>query len=694
MPKTKIKRSRGQIGFDDPIFVDGFAGGGDWSTGFEIATGKTMTIAINHDEDAVLMHTTNHPFTEHYLADIYEVSPRKAVRGRHVAWAHFSPDCKHFSKAKGSKPVEKKIRGLAWVVLRWAAEVQPDIISLENVEEFQTWGPIRKGRPVKSKMGTTFQQWKRQLQMLGYVVEHRELVACDYGAPTSRKRLFVLARRDGKPIVWPAPTHGDPNSEAVQNGDLLPWRTAADIIDWSLPCPSIFASKAEIKEQYGLNAVRPLANNTLKRVIGGVDRFVLKSENPYILRAEIGNLSAPSVTLVNHGGEFRGQDIETPLQTVTGKHGYGISSPVLTPVMMVNNTNAAGSSVDSPLHTITTGGHHIQVAPVLTALGQTGSQGDRCRRVDGQVHTTVSKAETCLVTPSLMHYHSEQSGNVRGQDLRKPTYTVDAANRHALVAPTMAKYYGSDARGHSIEEPVHTITTKDREGLISAAMVEYHGASAEQPVTEPVATTLSHAHDALTVPYISKYYSGGYDGVGIDIDTPLPTVTAVDHNAVVAAHVIKMKGSNLGHAAEEPLQTVTASGLHFGAVMTTIVKVTLGMDLKHWPQVRSLLNTYCGYSLADDEVLLLGIDGIWYFIADIGLRMLSPRELYNANGFPLDYIIDRDNKGNSYGKTKQVARCGNAVPPPFATALVRANAPEYCQVDISTMRELNNLIAV
>ena len=670
-----MAKSKAQVNFLEPIFVDCFAGGGGWSTGAEMALSRPIDIAVNHDPDAVLMHKTNHPHTRHYCEDIYDVVPKEAVAGRNVAWVHFSPDCKHHSKAAGRKPKEKKIRGLAWVVLRWAAEVRPNIISLENVEEFLTWGPLRKGRPIKSKAGITFNQWKKQLEALGYDVEHRILVASDYGTPTSRKRLFVIARCDGQPIVWPEITHGNPKSDDVKSGKLLPWRTAAEIIDWSLPVPSIFASKTEIMELHGINSKRPLADNTLRRVIRGVDKFVIKAKEPYIVSyKENEDISAPSVVVVNHSGDFRGQEAEKPLQTITGKHGYGVSNPVLKPYVPANNTNAGGSSLEAPIATTTTGGLQMFTTPVLTALGQTGGASDRCRSIDAPVHTTVVKAESCMIAPTLMQYHTEQSEKV----ITNPIFTIDAANRHGLVGACLTKYYGGNVHGQSIQEPQHTITTKDRSGLVTAEMVEFFGDDNEK----------------LTIPYMSKYFSGGYTGVGVDIEAPVPTITAVDHNAVVATHIVKMKGDNLGQSADEPIQTVTASGLHFGAVTTTIIQASPEMELYNWSKVRELLNQYCDYKLKDDEILLIAIKGIWYYIADIGLRMLSPCELFAANGFPADYVIDKDYNGNEYGKTKQVARCGNAVPPPFATALVRANAPEYCGGSIETMSELNDIIAV
>ena len=257
--------------FDD-CFVDSFAGGGGASTGIEMATGHPVDVAINHNEAAIMMHRRNHPFTEHYIEDIWQVDPKTAVRGRHVRLAWFSPDCKHFSRAKGAALVDKKIRGLAWVVLKWAAAVRPDVIMLENVPEFTTWGPVRKGKPVKSKAGQTYQRWLSQLESLGYKVETNKLCAADHGAPTIRTRFHLIARCDGKPIVWPDRTHAPRDHADVARGKLKPWRSASEIIDFSLPCPSIFASKKEIKEQYGINAMRPLKENTLRRIASPLAR--------------------------------------------------------------------------------------------------------------------------------------------------------------------------------------------------------------------------------------------------------------------------------------------------------------------------------------------------------------------------------------------------------------------------------------
>lgn len=399
------------------LIVDNFAGGGGASTGIELATGRSVDIAINHDPAAIAMHRANHPSSKHYCENVWDVDPVEACAGRPVGLAWFSPDCKHFSKAKGGKPVEKAIRGLAWVAIRWAKLVRPRVIILENVEEFTTWGPLIGNRPDPVRKGQTFRRFVHALKRYGYCVEWNELRACDYGAPTIRKRFFLIARCDGLPIIWPEPTHGDPSTLFVASGILHPWRTAAEIIDWTIPCPSIYDRK------------KPLCENTMRRIARGLRKFVLEHPQPYI--------------------------------------------------------------------------------------------------VDDHI------------APFLIQYHTEQSGKeVRGQAVEKPLMTADSSNRYGLVTALLIKYYGQ-GEGQSLREPLHTITAKDRFGLV-------------------------------------------------------------------------------------------------------IVR------------------------------------GEPYQIIDIGLRMLTPRELFRAQGFPEDYIIDRDADGKHYPKSAQVARCGNAVPPPFAEALVRANLPEMC----------------
>ena len=669
-----------QIDIFDEIIVDNFAGGGGASTGIELAAGRPVAIAINHDPDAILLHKTNHPYTEHLQASVWDVDPREVCKGRPVGLAWFSPDCKHFSKAKGAALRDRNIRGLAWIVLRWAGTVRPRVIMLENVEEFQTWGPVRKGKPVKKHAGKTFKQFIKQLEDLGYVVEYRELVMADYGAPTTRKRLALIARCDGKPIVWPERTHAPRDSEEVKSGKLLPWRSAAEIIDWTLPSYSIFDSKQEIKERYGVNAIRPLADNTLRRVIRGVDKFTIKSGKPFIVQQKFGNAAqdierplttvtsvgahelvqpiiAPFGAECNHSGGGHVKDLREPMNTVTGKHTGGVASAVAVPYTFSNTGGSVGSPANEPVHTIRSAGGLVFASAQLMSIGQTGG-GDRIRDIREPVPTTVSKQEACVVAANLIQYHTEQSEKVRGQAVIDPIQTVDAANRYALTSAQLVEYYGN-GNPLDVQEPMHTVTAHDREAVVSA--------------------------------HIQKFFGGV---IGQEVTEPMPTVTAVDHSALCAAHVAEFKGQDIGQPMDRPLRTITASAGEFAECRAVLAKVEPGRDLGRWPQIRELLNKYCGYDLKDDEVILLIIRGIAYYIADITLRMLAPRELYNAMGFPVDYIIERDYMGNAYGKNKQVARCGNAVCPPMAEAMVRANFPEWDRGKIETMAQFHNAVAV
>ncbi len=364
------------------LIVDNFAGGGGASTGIELATGYSVDIAINHDPEAIKMHRTNHPNTKHYCENVWAVDPVEACNGHPVALAWFSPDCKHFSKAKGGKPKDKNIRGLAWVACRWAGLVRPRVIMLENVEEFKTWGPLNRGhRPIKAKQGKTFEKFVQQLTDLGYEVQFRELVAADYGAPTMRKRFFMIARCDGKPIIWPEPTHGPVDSEKVKAGLLKPYVGAHTQIDFSRPCPSIFDTSEEIKEKYGIRAVRPLAPKTMERIARGLKKFVLDNPEPFIIQC-------------NHGGERRPNDIREPMPTITGKHGYGIVEPTLAPFLAVNRENRSGSDMREPIPTITAGDGHF-----------------------GEVRAF------------LIKYY----GDATGQDIEQPLDTVTTKDRFGLV---------------------------------------------------------------------------------------------------------------------------------------------------------------------------------------------------------------------------------------------------------------------
>lgn len=403
------------------LIVDNFAGGGGASTGIELATGYSVDIAINHDPEAIKMHKANHPNTKHYCENVWVVDPVKACNGHPVGLAWFSPDCKHFSKAKGGKPKDKNIRGLAWVALRWAGLVRPRVIMLENVEEFKTWGPLnRRHHPIKSKQGKTFERFVQQLRDLGYKVEFRELIAADYGAPTMRKRFFMIARCDGKPIVWPEPTHGPADSEEVKAGLLKPYVGAYTQIDFSRPCPSIFDTSEEIKEKYGIRAVRPLAKKTMDRIARGLKKFVLDNPEPFIIQC-------------NHGGERRPNDIREPMPTITGNQ-------------------------------------QCLISPTLIQYHSETAQGEvRGQTIKDPIMTVDGSNRYGLVTSFLSKFY--KSGV--GQDEREPLHAITTSAGHfGEVRAFLIKYYG-DATGQDIEQPLDTVTTKDRFGLVTIEGVDY-----------------------------------------------------------------------------------------------------------------------------------------------------------------------------------------------------------------------------
>lgn len=496
--------------YKDEIVVDNFAGGGGASTGIEIGLKRHVDIAINHDPAAIDMHKMNHPETEHYCESVWDVDPVQACRGRKVGLAWFSPDCKHFSKAKGNRPVNKNIRGLAWVAIRWAASVPVRILMLENVEEFMTWGPVvevepGKWKPCPNRKGETFEGFLKilttgikpshpafkemyhslklnfcydiNLKMklvkgLGYNVEFKTLSACDYGAPTTRKRFFLVARNDEKQIQWPEPTHGPKGS------GLFPYKTAADVIDWTVPVKSIFGRK------------KPLAEKTMERIAKGLKKFVIDSEDPFVVSSEN----------------------QTPFIT---EH--------------ANASNQRNMSANEPLRTI-------------------------CAQVKG-------------------------------------------------------------------------------------------------------------GHFALVTAFIAKHFTGVS---GSDIKEPLHTVTTTDHNVLVTSHMIKMRGTNLGHCTDEPVHTISAGGFHIGEVRAFLIKyygTSFGEDI----------NSPIGTVTTKDRFGLVTVLGEQYQIVDIGMRMLEPHELFAAQGFPESYNISHDSKGKKLSKASQVARCGNAVCPPVAQALVESN---------------------
>ena len=615
------------------IIVDNFAGGGGASTGIELAIGRSVDIAINHDENAVAMHTTNHPDTLHYCESVFDVDPVVATAGRPVGLAWFSPDCRHFSKAKGSKPVEKEIRGLAWIVIRWALAVRPRVMMLENVEEFKTWGPLIVSadggqRPDPERAGETFEAFcgmlsggisvghpallecceflgiaaddelaQQLLDGLGYAVDHRELRACDFGAPTIRKRFFMVMRCDGVSVTWPEPTHGDPKSPAVQAGRLAPWRTAAECIDWNIAAPSIFDRK------------KPLAENTLKRIARGIQRFVLDNPTPFIVKCN-------HTTTKGKYDCFRGQSLEEPLQTITKTHGYAIAVPHLTKF----RTGATGQEVTEPVPTVTAG---------------------TSKRPGGNGHALG------LVEAALTPFIARQFGASVGHPVDGPSATITAGGggKSQLVTPTLIQMGygerpGQEPRVPGLHKPLGTVVAGGGKfGLVAANLV--------------------------------KHFGGNYQGPGVGMDEPMHSVTTVDHHAAVTSHLVMLRGTcRDGRVVDAPAPGLTAGGLHVGEVKTTLAME--GYDEARAQMALEFLQEYCG----SDSTGLVTIDGVIYRIVDIGMRMLQPHELYRAQGFPEWYIIDQDYSGKKYAKDKQVARCGNAVPPPFAEALVRANLPE------------------
>lgn len=491
------------------LFVDNFAGGGGASTGIELATGYSVDIAINHDPEAIRMHKANHPNTKHYCENVWAVDPVKACGGHPVALAWFSPDCKHFSKAKGGKPKDKNIRGLAWVACRWAGLVRPNVIMLENVEEFKTWGPLnRRHHPIKSKQGKTFEKFVQQLTNLGYEVQFRELVAADYGAPTMRKRFFMIARCDGKPIVWPEPTHGPADSEEVKAGLLKPYVGAYTQIDFNRPCPSIFDTSEEIKEKYGIRAVRPLAPKTMERIAKGMKKFVLDNPEPFIIQC-------------NHGGERRPNDIREPMPTITGKHGYGIVEPTLAPYMGTNTTNHPGGNCKDPIHTITTGN------------------------------------QQCLISPALIQYHSEttQKG-VRGQTIKAPILTVDGSNRYGLVQSFLKQC--TDEKKKEIPTAKDSLKTDSDDLLQSSCLIQMNNHCDGKNIKDPIPTiTAGDGHFGEVRAFLIKYYG---QGTGQSVKDPLDTVTSRDRFGLVTIKGVDYQIVDIGLRMLEPRELYGCQG--------------------------------------------------------------------------------------------------------------------------------------
>ena len=531
------------------LIVDNFAGGGGASTGIELATGYSVDIAINHDPEAIKMHKANHPNTKHYCENVWSVDPVKACNGHPVGLAWFSPDCKHFSKAKGGKPKDKNIRGLAWVACRWAGLVRPRVIMLENVEEFKTWGPLNRGHhPIKAKQGKTFEKFVQQLNDLGYTVEFKELIAADYGAPTMRKRFFMIARCDGKPIVWPEPTHAPADSETVKAGLLKPYVGAYTQIDFSRPCPSIFDTSEEIKEKYGIRAVRPLAQKTMDRIARGLKKFVLDNPKPFIIQC-------------NHGGERRPNDIREPMPTITGKHGYGIVEPYMVQIGQTGFTKDRSKDVREPLTTIVSKNEHCLIEPTLApymGTNTTNHPGGNCK---DPIHTITTGNQQCLISPTLIQYHSETSKDgVRGQTIEDPIMTVDSSNRYGLVTSFLHKYYdgGYKGAGETVENPLPTVTAWDHNSVVTANLIQMNNHCDGKDIRQPLPTiTAGDGHFGEVRAFLIKYYG---QGTGQDIKDPLDTVTAQDRFGLVTINGTDYQIVDIGLRMLEPRELYGCQG--------------------------------------------------------------------------------------------------------------------------------------
>jgi DNA (cytosine-5)-methyltransferase 1 len=670
------------------LIIDNFAGGGGASTGIELALGRSPDVAINHDAEAVALHAANHPDTLHLCQNVWKADPRDVVRQASalrcallgipfrilpVRFSWFSPDCKHFSKAKGSKPVEKGIRDLGWVVIHWAELVKPDIIALENVEEFQDWGPLiaaEDGKlvPCPVHKGRTFKRWVKALKRLGYKVSWRELRACDYGAPTIRKRLFVVARRDGQPITWAEPTHAKDGE-----GGLLPWRTAAECIDWHLDCPSIFERK------------RALAENTLRRVARGVMRYVVNAEKPFI------------VGVGGRMGQSPERPVDAPFQTITAKGDSAVVEPFIAGLAHGDSGGRREYKVTEPLTTIHAGGgNHAVVQPFISRVDQTSAvERNGIAPIDEPLRTLHTSNPFALIAPLTHH------GGDRAHPVDEPVKTITAAHRGemALISPHVTKFRGGGATGSAADEPMPTVTANSfikrpggaaPLGLVAATLAQtgYGEREGQAPramdIGKPLGTVVAGGEKHALVAAFMAQHNSGNDGHAVDV--PVSTIVGkgctqgvVEAKAAMLTHAYTSNTAGGNGALDHPTKTILTGG------HTSLVELDLSAeDLEGAQRVAAFITKY--YSAAEhgqpvDEPLhtttskprfaLVTVNG--WPIVDIGLRMLQPRELYRAQGFPTGYVIDGPGPtGKPMTKTAQVRMCGNSVCPPIAQAIARA----------------------
>lgn len=651
---------------DDEIVVDFFCGGGGAGTGLEMGLGRAVNVAKNHSPQAISMHTVNHPGAVHYTTDVFEGDPDTECGGKAVGWFHMSPDCTHHSQAAGGQPRKREIRNLSWIGLKWAGKKTPRVISLENVKQILQWGPLIAKRckvtgrvmklggaiaepgevvpvqqqflvPDPKRRGQTWATFVAELQHLGYVVEWRVIKACDFGAPTSRERLFMIARCDGEPIVWPAPTHAKYPVKGQQK-----WRTAAECIDWTIPSKSIF------------DRPKPLAPATLRRIAKGMKKFVIDAADPFIV--PIANWSGESV-----------QSANDPLRTVTSwprGGSFAMASPIIAPATHQGSDRINDPHAPLPTVTCANRGELTLIRPTLiqTGYGERAGQEPRVPGLDQPLGTVVAGGvKHALAAAHLVKFRFADEGKALDEPLPTITsggnYQRPAGAAHAMGISTvfMAQMNGgfntTDAK--SIEDPMTTVTnTGSQQQLVTANLVHLRGNCDARDVADPLHTiSAGGTHHGLVTAFMERQFGAS---VGQAIDEPAPTITAggggksslvefqlspeVEAGALrVAAFLISYYGTENVSAAGEPAPTITTKD-RLGLVTVTI-------------------------------------KGTPYVIVDICLRMLQPAELYKAQGFPADYIISHGADGKPFTKTQQVHMCGNSVSPPPMAALARANDP-------------------
>ncbi|KTB95069.1 DNA methyltransferase [Pseudomonas syringae ICMP 11293] len=651
---------------DDEIVVDFFCGGGGAGTGLEMGLGRTVSVAKNHSPAAISMHTVNHPGAKHFTTDVFDGDPDTECGGKAVGWFHMSPDCTHHSQAAGGQPRKREIRNLSWIGLKWAGKKKPRVISLENVKQILQWGPLvakrckSTGRVVKlgggiaapgevvpvdqqflvpdpASRGQTWAVFVAELERLGYAVEWRVIRACDFGAPTSRERLFMIARCDGQPIVWPEPTHAKRPAKGQK-----PWRTAAECIDFTDLGKSIFGRKKD------------LAPATLRRVAKGMKKFVIDNPAPFI------------VPIANWSGETV-QSANEPLRTVTSypKGGaFSVVSPVIAPA-----THQGSDRINDPLE------------PLPTV-------------------TCANRGELTLISPTLIQsgYGEREGQQPRVPGIDQPLGTVVAGGvKHALAAAHLVKFRFNDA-GKALDEPLPTITSGGNYqrpagaahamGVSTVFMAQMNGGfntTHAKGVDEPMTTVTNTGSQQQLVAANLVHLRGNCDAR--DVNDPLHTISAGgQHHGLVTAFMKREFGCSVGQPLDEPAPTVTAGG----GGKSTVVSLKLSPEHEEGAlRVAAFLISYYGTEnvsgagepaptiTTKDRLALVTVmvKGTPYVIVDICLRMLKPAELYKAQGFPADYVINHGADGKPFTKTQQVHMCGNSVSPPPMAALARANDP-------------------